>query len=58
VTPVEAAWAMRALLERNQNGDDEEQTHHEGDRLMCTVLTDLGYGEMVEAFRAMTRWYS
>jgi len=58
MSPAEAAAAMRVLLERNDNGDDEEQTHHEGDRLMCKVLTDLGYGEMVEAFRAMTRWYS
>lgn len=56
MSPAEAAAAMRVLLENND--DDPESTHSDADELLCEVLTNLGYGETVDAFLAMKRWYS
>lgn len=40
------------------NEFDTEMAHVYADELMCQVLTDLGYGEGIEVFKNMTKWYS
>lgn len=35
-----------------------EGGHIEADRLMCELLTSLGYGVGVETFRSARKWYA
>ena len=37
---------------------DEEIAHSCADSLMMETLTELGYGEGVEIFRNMPKWYA
>ena len=37
---------------------DTEGAHWEADRLMCQVLTELGYGDGVKIFEEMSKWYA
>ena len=37
---------------------DTEGRHIEADELMCEALDDLGYGEGVEIFVSMEKWYA
>lgn len=44
---------------REAAGDgDPEGSHCDMDRLMCELLTSLGYGEGVEIFRKSKKWYA
>lgn len=43
-----------AVSERN----DPEMFHIKADDLLCEILTDLGYGDVVAIFNDMERWYS
>ena len=36
----------------------EEDCHIYGDKLMCELLRSLGYGDGVEIFEKMPKWYS
>ena len=53
ITPKQFAERMRELI----SGDEEAQ-HGSGDTLMEQVLTQLGYGEGVEVFQNMDKWYA
>lgn len=37
---------------------DREFAHGDGDRLLCELLERLGYGAVVEAWRAIPSWYA
>jgi hypothetical protein len=41
-----------------QGGGDPEIAHSEIDEVMEQILTDLGYGEGIEALQDVTRWYA
>lgn len=56
LTPQEFADAMRAIESRNQG--DPEGTHVQADDLMATTLRAPGYGEGVDIFDNMARWYA
>ena len=45
---------MQAIADK----EDIEIGHFEADNLMCELLKDLGYGEGVEIFEEMYKWYS
>lgn len=45
---------MRCLDEMN----DPEIGHYKADELMCELLTELRYGEGVEIFKEMSKWYA
>ncbi len=53
-SPAEFEVMMRHAID----GNDEEESHRNADRLMCDLLRSLGYGEAVERFLASTRWYA
>ncbi len=38
--------------------DSPEQGHEDADMVLCDLLKELGYGEGVEVFLKMTRWYA
>ena len=47
---------MQKLSEDYAN--DPEELHIKADNLMCTVLSELGYGEGVDIFNRMEIWYA
>ena len=50
---------FKESMERIANGNDDTETNHvSADELMCELLTSLGYGEGVEIFKNMDKWYS
>ena len=54
MTAEEFNKAMSALADSN----DEEVSHREADKLMCRLLTELGYGDGVKHFEEMRKWYA
>ena len=59
MTPEEFKNEMQKI--RNRLGKkyiDEEIIHAEGDDLMCKLLRELGYGEGVDVFEDMPKWYA
>lgn len=53
-SPKEFANEMRRLGELNE----PEIGHYKADKLMCELLTKLGYDEGVEIFKEMYKWYA
>ncbi len=49
---------FKESMERIACSDDTEGNHVNADELMCELLTALGYGEGVEIFKNMDKWYS
>lgn len=55
---------MKNILKRNKYKDptfgdyDPEYAHIEADELLCKVLMDEGYDELVEWFKSLEKWYS
>lgn len=49
---------FKESMERIASSDDTEGNHVNADELMCELLTALGYGEGVEIFKNMDKWYS
>jgi hypothetical protein len=37
---------------------DPEAAHSMADKILCKLLTDLGYSEVVQAFSEVDRWYA
>ena len=54
MTPEEFKEKMLALSE----DDDVEKRHYDADRLMCDLLTELGYGEGIKIFDEMPMWWA
>ena len=42
---------------RKSNGD-VEANHSQGDKLLCELLCELGYSDVVAEFQQMTKWYA
>lgn len=38
--------------------DDTEHAHVVADEILCNLLDELGYKELVDAFDDLDRWYS
>ena len=52
-SPEWVAAKMREMAE-----DDSPAVQHEtADELLCDVLRELGYGDAVDVFEGMKRWY-
>lgn len=37
---------------------DVEASHSEADRILCELLTSLGYGDVVAAWDDVEKWYA
>lgn len=37
---------------------DAEEAHEEADELLCSLLAELGYNEIVEVYKGIKKWYS
>lgn len=40
------------------HGGDIEAAHGRADEVMCDLLRELGYGDGVDIFERMDRWYA
>ena len=53
---------MNKIIENNKyNFCDEydmETIHIDADALLCNVLRDLGYNELVDWFESLEKWYA
>ena len=38
-------------------GGDYDITHKQADNLLCRLLQELGYGEVVEVYKTVGKWY-
>ena len=38
--------------------DDQELRHCEADDLLCRIVADLGYVEVVKVFESFGKWYA
>lgn len=54
MTTLEFAQKMREI---SKYGDIEE-SHGKADDLMCRLLRELGYGDGIDIFEAMDKWYA
>jgi hypothetical protein len=60
ITPEEFKERMKAIAntDTGYHGCDIEDNHISGDCLMEETLIELGYGDGVEIFRNMPKWYA
>ena len=56
MTPKEFAKEMQNICLLSH--DDREIAHCDADDLLCQVLRELGYGEGVDIFEEMDKWYA
>lgn len=56
MTPETALQKLRALAELNHG--DVEANHCNADDILCQLLADFGYHEIVEAYEAIDKWYA
>lgn len=54
MTPEQFAERMREIAEETYT----EDRHINADNLMCDLLRGLGYGEGVDTFERMYKWYA
>jgi hypothetical protein len=43
---------------KDKFGDDKEILHVEADDILCELLVELGYIELVNAFCKVPKWYA
>lgn len=48
----------RQKLEALQDDPDTEKVHAVADGILCELLRDLGYGEVVDAYEQLDMWYA
>jgi hypothetical protein len=47
-----------ALFNNNCTTGDIEYNHIEADEILCDLLKDLGYQDLVNKFRKLKKWYA
>ena len=45
-------------LKELSEDDDTEMAHVVADTILCSILTELGYGEIVEEYDKIGKWYA
>jgi hypothetical protein len=49
--------AIQRLTDLNVGGDLEAE-HYEADKVLCELLTSLGYGDVVQVWEQIDKWYA
>lgn len=65
MTPKEFKTHMQKISKNVMELDDQnpdmpsmvETAHVQADELMCQILTDLGYGDGIDLFKKMNKYY-
>lgn len=50
----EIIYRLKAL----QSGTDVECSHCEADDILCELLIDIGYSDVVEEYNEVDKWYA
>ena len=61
MTELEREFSVKGFaneMRRIDRNNDTEMAHILADELMCKLLRELGYGEGVDIFKQMDKWYS
>jgi hypothetical protein len=45
-------------MRQQTNNDDTEAAHHLADEILCDVLNELGYKNLVDLFYKVDKWYA
>lgn len=45
-------------LHEAKNNPDTELAHCDADDVLCELLVELGYGDVVDAFHQVKKWYA
>jgi hypothetical protein len=53
--PVTGSEAIRELLNL-QEYEDREKAHFEADEILCELLSELGYGEVIKAWNMVPKY--
>ena len=53
MTEQEAVAKIKALADKN----DPEKAHVEADKILCELLTQLGFTSVVAEFHSLKKWY-
>jgi hypothetical protein len=56
MTPAEFRDRMEQIVATAERENDSEKPHSDVDKLMSSVLTDLGYSEGIKIYERMPRW--
>ena len=49
---------LLALMMEETDTGEPERDHYNADELLCDILISLGYDEVIEEYKKITRWYS
>ena len=49
---------IKAKLKELQQSDDVELSHYEADQIICNLLNDLGYTDVVKEYNKISKWYA
>jgi hypothetical protein len=52
-----SAEEFKTRMEEIRKEDETEDGHIEADNLMCNLLNELGYGDGIDVFTDMPKWY-
>lgn len=51
--------AVKELKETQESNDDPDTAHRRADCVLCSLLTSLGYEDVVEVYNAVEpKWYA
>ena len=50
--------AIEKMKECVKNNGDIEVAHLDADNILCDVLTQLGYKELVDLYKKVDKWYA
>ena len=45
-------------LRELQESDDTESAHVQADRILCDILLQLGYTDIIEEYHQIGKWYA
>ena len=54
----ESTAQMKRIAHQGEQLGDYERCHGEADGLLCTVLVQLGYADLVKAYHQVPKWYA
>jgi hypothetical protein len=46
------------LLKIHANNSDQEEAHYDADMVLCKLLTELGYVDVVNEWHKIEKWYA
>ena len=55
--PSSSSYAQR-LISLQSDRTDTKMGHFEADNILCELLKELGYSDLVEEFEKIDKWYA